>query len=857
MDEPRIDPNGSGDVATRARTPVWPGEPSPAERGGTGPSAPPPQIDGYDCVRLIGRGGQGVVFEALQHSTRQRVAIKVLPPHFVTDEIAQARFRTEVKIVGALNHPGVIAIFDSGASRDGRPYYVMDYVSGLPLHKYVRQQRLSLRETVGLFVDVCDAVQHAHQQGVIHRDLKPSNVLVDSNGRPRVLDFGLAKLTVDGDLTRHTAPGSLLGTLPYMAPEQVSNGGAIDVRSDVYALGVMLYEVLTGRLPYPAGESLATARHILETDPAPLRRNWDPKSGVGSSSARSRRRVCPLDGELESVVRQALAKEQRRRYQTAGALGQDLERYLNGEPLDARRNALTYTVWKLVKRRRATVLAIGACLVMAGTATVVVTQYAREAAAARAEVARQADQAARGEARMLQGDGKWAAAAARLGELYRLNPDDSRLLFEQADSLRRAGQHSSAYRLLLDHGGVLANEPAYWSLLGMLAPHVEPGRELEFRERARQLASSEADSLHLTALIEPDHEKAVELLTAALDAQPDHFDAVVARSTRAFAAASAASDPEERERYTLQSLTDCEAAIRMRPYMGFPWYNFGTLLINLDQPDEAVKKLTRAAELLPSVSKVWFNLGSAHYHRGDWAACHDALTQAMHVDPNDALIRQLRGHCSRLMGRHARAIEELTSVAAYDPEADVRFAAATDLFMLQAFDDAKRMLADVGADEAGYPRAALLRGRIAEARGDFAAALDHYALEVSAADSASVRASLVHLYADPARPDAAGAAEQLAPLSDRALQSPLANALIFRVNETASAPELLEAAAVLEADSESAWAGLVLADMLRRVGEPAEAMRLLDANATPSDGPDPLFESTHAWVSAQIPPRSP
>lgn len=302
---------------------------------------------GYHIVRELRHGGQGVVYQAIQQATKRKVAIKVLLHGKFASAAARRRFEREIETVAQLQHPDIISIFHADVTSDGRPYYVMDYVRGEPLSRYVREHRLSLRQTLELFARICHAVHYAHQRGVLHRDLKPSNILIDADGNPKVLDFGLAKwlaAPVDAGVTTTQAA---VGTLPYMAPEQTRNDpDKIDVRTDVYALGVLLYVLLTGYYPYPVTGDLAEVlNHIVHTPPVPPEKSWSSAGGVGSrTGTASGRQRCPIDREVRTIVLTALAKQRERRYQTAAELAGDIERYLGQQPIHARGDSVAYLV---------------------------------------------------------------------------------------------------------------------------------------------------------------------------------------------------------------------------------------------------------------------------------------------------------------------------------------------------------------------------------------------------------------------------------------------------------------------------------------------------------------------------------
>lgn len=336
-------------------------------------------LPGYEVVREVHRGGQGVVYEAIQRSTGRTVAVKVLREGPFAGRREVHRFDREVNILAHLNHRNIVGILDRGIA-DGSHFLVMDFVDGRPIDRHVREHGLSMADRLQLFARLCDAVSSAHQRGVIHRDLKPGNILIDDD-EPRVLDFGLAKAAVDGGLDAATQTGQFLGSLPWASPEQAMGRHAeVDVRSDVYSLGVILYQLLTDHFPYSTVGSIGEVlSNIREADPEPPRKYANE-----------------IDDDLDTIVRKCLQKDPARRYQSVGELARDVRHYLTDEPIEARRDSGLYVIRKILRRHRAAAVMSAACgvLVLAGlvVALVLLKRVASERdRAVRAEAAERAE----------------------------------------------------------------------------------------------------------------------------------------------------------------------------------------------------------------------------------------------------------------------------------------------------------------------------------------------------------------------------------------------------------------------------------------------------------------------------------
>ena len=322
------------------------------------------QIGPYRIVDTLGEGGLGVVYLAEQSEpVRRQVALKILKGDANSADVL-ARFEVERQALAVMDHPSIAKVFDAGVTDDGRPYFVMELVSGSQLANFCDERRLTVRERVQLFVDVCHAVQHAHQKGVIHRDLKPSNILVtDVEGRalPRVIDFGIAKATkaAEFDGTQLTRDDQVIGTPAYMSPEQIDGSGDVDTRSDIYALGVLLFEILLGALPYDRAAYqgwAAVAAQMHREPPTPAKR-FAELDDTQQTIATLRSTTPPLlkrelVGDLGWIVSRAMEKERDRRYETVNAMALDLQRFLKHEPVRARGASTAYTVRKFVRRNR-------------------------------------------------------------------------------------------------------------------------------------------------------------------------------------------------------------------------------------------------------------------------------------------------------------------------------------------------------------------------------------------------------------------------------------------------------------------------------------------------------------------------
>lgn len=446
---------------------------------------PGTQIGHYRLLQKIGEGGMGSVWLVDQtEPVKRQVALKLIRTERGNSKMILSRFEAERQAIALMDHPNIARLLDAGSTDSGQPYFVMELVKGVPLTEFCDAQRLSVPERLGLFVQICSAVQHAHQKGIIHRDLKPTNILVETHdGKPvpKVIDFGLAKATTGFQLTDHTlftAFGNVMGTPMYMAPEQATfNAVDIDTRADVYSLGAILFELLTGTTPIshdtvkkaPLDELLKLVREEEAPKPSTRLNLTETMLSIAANRAIEPTHLSRLlRGDLDWVVLKALEKDRTRRYETASGLAADVCRHLANEPVAARPPSSTYRLQKLIRRNKLTfaaAAAIAASLIIGLTVSVwqtVKAEHAKGQVVAALDELRAAAPAFAEQARGLVAMERFDEALERLAYASKLRPDEPEYFVAQGDLLQcqfRFAEAAAAYRaaLVLRPDDALAN----------------------------------------------------------------------------------------------------------------------------------------------------------------------------------------------------------------------------------------------------------------------------------------------------------------------------------------------------------------------------------------------------------------
>lgn len=592
----------------------------------------PKHIGSYRIIEHIGEGGFGYVFRAEQTGPiRRQVALKIIKPGMDTKQVI-ARFEAERQALAIMDHPNVAKVLDAGTTDEGRPYFVMEHVAGVPITEHCDRHRLGIEARLELFTQVCEAVQHAHQKGIIHRDIKPSNILVsiDSDKAvPKVIDFGVAKAINQRltDKTFDTHRGQIIGTLEYMAPEQAEmTGQDIDTRSDIYSLGVLLYELLTGKLPLDVrrGAYDEIVRIIREVEPSKpsaklstmLTSGADDTADLARSRHSDTRSLARrIRGDLDWITMKCLEKDRTRRYASASELAQNIRKHLRHEPLDFPYD-LRHRVKKFVRRNRGLLVRTSlaaALILMAGVAV---------------SFKLDADKVRREQARGQLDEIKLLAlrypdeALSQLDTMIIADPDFAEAKITRVVVLNREGRHDEATAVA---EAILADHPEHAGKAHILLAQLQrdPERAKYHRKEGRRLLPDDL-FYRAQALGRAAPEKTVELLTRFLtEVERWNFEALSLRAT-------CYHDLKKYE----EMLKDATELTEARRGSAITWELKGAALLGLEKSEDALESFNRAIELDSDHWYAYLDRANALFKLGDYKKSLDdcKLSLALKAD---------------------------------------------------------------------------------------------------------------------------------------------------------------------------------------------------------------------------------
>jgi serine/threonine protein kinase/tetratricopeptide (TPR) repeat protein len=648
-------------------------------------AAPEPDRQGTDRIRdyrllqKLGAGGMGEVWEAEQERpVRRKVALKLIKAGMDTEQVV-ARFESERQALALMNHPNIAQVFDAGKTERGRPYFAMELVKGEPITTYCDRQRLTTQERLELFRQVCEGVQHAHQKGIIHRDLKPSNVLVtlqDGKPVPKVIDFGVAKATQQRLTERSlfTQMGVLIGTPEYMSPEQAELTGLdVDTRTDLYSLGVLLYELLVGALPFDTKEIRKAGfdeirRRIREEEPSKPSTRISTLGDESTEAAKRRRTDLPtlrrqLRGDLDWITMKALEKDRTRRYGSPSELVADILRHLSHEPVLAGPPSTTYRMGKFVRRHRLGVtLAAVAVLLLVGFAARERIQ-ARRIAAERDRAEQELVHRTIADARLDAEGGMYQRALETINRALGLDPDLAAARIVRARVLMKMNRTREA---AADARAILERDPDDWSAHMIMASaggwngtaNKLAGIPVEQHIRAvERLAPNTAEAFYARALAAESDATRLELLNRAIELDPGHPEALRLRIIQHTWLCDFAS-----------ALEDCERLIASRPRSTEGRRAKARVFRLQRNYAAALTEINEAIALAPEDSKNYRERSDVYRDMSRLEEQYDDLTTAMELDPTLMAYPKVRADNLVARGLHEEALLDARRSIDLNPE---------------------------------------------------------------------------------------------------------------------------------------------------------------------------------------------
>ncbi|MHC4437069.1 MAG: protein kinase domain-containing protein [Planctomycetota bacterium] len=592
-------------------------------------------IGRYKLLEVLGEGGMGVVYLAEQeHPIKRQVALKVVKPGMDSKRVI-ARFEAERQALALLHHPGIAHVYDAGTTEGGRPYFVMELVTGVPISEYCDQHKMTIEERLKLFLRVCDAVQHAHQKGIIHRDIKSSNILIsleDDKAVPKIIDFGIAKALTSPltERTLYTEQGELVGTPEYMSPEQAKmTSEGVDTRTDIYSLGVVLYKLLTGVLPFDAKKlregGVEHIRQVIrEEDPKTPSTRLNMASGEESTKLARLRRTDvrtlrqKLHGDLDWITLKAMEKDPDRRYATAHAFAEDIRNHLNHKPVTARSPTTVYRLRKFVRRNRTQVIAGTGILVIILMGVLSVRLYRQSTANSRRlreeqrNLVLQKAEAALSAAQTYYAEGQHERALEKTETSLALVPDQLNGQLLKARILADLGRTEEAFQMLEQLEAEHPEEGVVYELLAML--YVELGNDAlvtKYRTLAEKYQSQTPEVFIVRARTAETLDDMVSLLSQALNLDREHY---LARKMRALTY-SALRDYENMER-------DADKLIFVQPENPSGYVLRAVALRQMGHYSEAIDDHNRAIELAgdaySDIAELYDQRRKTHFRMGNY-----------------------------------------------------------------------------------------------------------------------------------------------------------------------------------------------------------------------------------------------